>query len=102
MRSASMPQIGAAHPGVLQQVTDGENGYIASTTKEFAARIVDLLKDAPLAAKIGAAARRSVQERYLLPRYLGDTLRLLNDLRLSPPSMASAGPQGRRPARGVH
>ena len=74
------PVVGAPHPGVLAQVVDGETGYIAATTDDFAARTVTLLRDHGLAERIGRAAHASVFHRYLLPRYLGDVLRLLNEL----------------------
>ena len=45
-------------------VEDGANGFHAGTTGEWVDRIARLLRDPALRARIGAAARRTVEERY--------------------------------------
>jgi glycosyltransferase involved in cell wall biosynthesis len=45
-------------------VTDGQNGFHARTDDEWVDRLARLLRDAPLRASLGAAARRTVDERY--------------------------------------
>jgi glycosyltransferase involved in cell wall biosynthesis len=45
-------------------VRDGENGFHARTDTEWVQRLELLLRDANLRARIGVAARRTVEERY--------------------------------------
>ncbi len=94
------PVVGAPHPGILAQVTEGESGYLATTTDGLAARVVALLRDPDAAKRMGHAGHVSVQHRYLLPRYLSDTLRLLNDLEAGAVTAGGQGPGERRARRG--
>jgi len=74
------PVVAAPRTGVLEQVVDGDTGFLAEGTEDFARRVVELLKDRGLAARLGAAGRRRVRERFLITRYLSDYLRLLGRL----------------------
>ncbi len=54
--------------GLMHQVEDGVSGYLVSSVEETAQRIVDVLKDDALRRKLGAAARETVRERFLMSR----------------------------------
>jgi trehalose synthase len=56
--------------GALLQIDHGENGYIADTPEIAAGHIVDLLSKKVSAGEIGMAAHSSVQEHFLLTRYI--------------------------------
>lgn len=71
----STPLIGGDVGGIRIQVEDGVNGYLVSSPEECAERMVSLLRDSPLRERIGAAARDSVRDNYLLPRLAMDYLR---------------------------
>ncbi len=47
------PVIGGNVGGIRYQIEDGVNGFLVSTVDETAARIVQLMKDADLRARIG-------------------------------------------------
>ena len=66
--------------GIPLQLEDGVTGRIATSTEEFAARVVELLEDPAAAQALGSAGHDRVRERFLLPRLLGDQLRLLRSL----------------------
>jgi trehalose synthase len=66
--------------GIPLQLEDGVTGRIATSTEEFAAGVVELLEDPAAAQALGSAGHDRVRERFLLPRLLGDQLRLLRSL----------------------
>lgn len=71
----------AARAGALeQQVIDGETGFLAVTTEEFAERASQLLRDPELGRRLGQAAHRHVAEHFLITRFVADELRLLTDV----------------------
>jgi trehalose synthase len=61
--------------GITIQVEHGRNGFLVPGTEEAAQLTVRLLRDSTMAAAIGAEARRTVRERFLLPRLVRDELR---------------------------
>ncbi len=69
------PLIGGNAGGIRVQVEDGVTGYLVDSPEECARRMVSLLQDPVLRARIGAAARDSVREKFLLPRLAADYLR---------------------------
>lgn len=69
--------IGGRVGGILHQIEDGASGYLVSSVEECAQRSLELLRDADLRARLGAAARESVREHSLLPRLMYDYLRLV-------------------------
>lgn len=71
------PVIGGKVGGIRHQIEDGENGYLVTSEEEAAERIVRLLKDKNLCDEMGAKARESVEERFLMIRLLEDYLDLL-------------------------
>jgi trehalose synthase len=74
------PVVTSRDGGLTQQVIDGETGFLADTTDDFAERVSQLLRDSELAHRFGAAGHKHVAERFLLTRFLADELRLLTSL----------------------
>ncbi len=66
--------IGGNVGGIRTQIVDGETGYLVDSPEECAERIVSLLKDPTLRARMGAAARDRVRRDFLLPRLALDYL----------------------------
>lgn len=69
--------IGGNVGGIRHQIQDGVNGYLVENVEQAAGRIVQLVKDADLWRRIGASARKSVRERFLMTRLLEDWLDLI-------------------------
>lgn len=74
------PVIGGNVGGIKLQIKDGENGFLVSTPKEAASRIVQLLESPDLCKKMGSAAKKTVRENFLMPRLLRDYLRLFKGI----------------------
>ncbi|KPJ55406.1 hypothetical protein AMJ47_00900 [Parcubacteria bacterium DG_72] len=74
------PVIGGRAGGIKLQIKDGKNGFLVSSPKAAAKRIVQLLENKKLAQKLGKQARKTVQKNFLMPRLLRDYLRLFNSL----------------------
>jgi trehalose synthase len=74
------PVIGTPIGGIAVQIQDGQNGFLASTAEECAARIVELVRNPRLASSIGEAGRESVRHRFLMPRVLRDELEVYSEL----------------------
>lgn len=68
--------IGGRAGGICHQITDGENGFLVSTVEEAADRIVRLIRDPDLGQRLGARARQTVTEQFLMTRLLEDWLDL--------------------------
>jgi trehalose synthase len=69
--------------GIRHQITDGENGFLVDTVEEAAERIIMLLKEPDLGRRIGEKARKTVQEKFLMSRYLEDYLDLFKSFEAS-------------------
>jgi trehalose synthase len=74
------PVVAAPMGGVPKQVIDGKTGFLAESDDLFAERAVDLIQDGELARRLGSAGRQHVAENFLVCRYLGEYLRLLEGL----------------------
>jgi len=72
------PVIGGNVGGIRYQIVDGVNGFLVSSVKEAAARIVQLVKDEKLRQRLGQKAKETVRQRFLLTRYLEQYLDLFN------------------------
>ena len=68
------PVIGGDAGGIRVQINDGVSGFLVSSPQQCAQRLVELLQDPALSARIGEAARESVRQRFLLPRLALDYL----------------------------
>ena len=71
------PVIGGNVGGIRHQIRDCENGFLVDTIEQAAARIVQLIKDPKLRQKLGARARETVRERFLLTRLMEEWLDLI-------------------------
>ena len=71
------PVIGGRAGGIAHQIEDGVNGFLVDNVEQAAQRIVTLLKDRMLAKRLGEAAKRSVRNRFLMPRLMEDWLDLI-------------------------
>jgi trehalose synthase len=69
--------IGGNVGGIRVQIEDGVTGYLVDSPEECAERVVRLIQDPGLRARIGEAARKSVRDRFLLPRLALDYLQLV-------------------------
>jgi len=70
------PVIAGRCGGLLHQIEDGVNGFLASSVEEAARRMVELLKDDQLRRTLGAKARDTVRERFLMSRKIEQCLDL--------------------------
>ena len=68
------PVIGGDAGGIRVQINDGVTGFLVSSPEQCAQRLVELLQDEALSARIGEAAKGSVRKRFLLPRLALDYL----------------------------
>lgn len=72
------PVIGGNVGGIRYQIENGVNGFLVSSIKEAAERIVQLVKDEKLREAMGKKARETVMKRFLMTRYLEQYLDLFN------------------------
>lgn len=70
------PVIGGNVGGIRHQIEDGVNGFLVSSIEQAAQRIVQLLEDRDLRARMGEKARETVRQKFLLTRYLEQYLDL--------------------------
>jgi len=76
----SRPVIATPVGGIKVQIEHGHNGLLAKSTEDCAEYMVKLLTDRMLAESIGAAANRSVRDRFLIPRLVQDHLHLYSEV----------------------
>jgi trehalose synthase len=72
------PVIGGKVGGIRYQIQNGENGFLVSSVKEAADRIVQVLKDRRLRERLGKNAREKVRKSFLMTRLLEQYLDLFN------------------------
>ncbi|HEV8565439.1 MAG TPA: glycosyltransferase [Actinomycetota bacterium] len=70
------PVVGANVGGIRIQIVDGETGYLADSTADCAARLVELLHDPALRRRMGDTGREWVRRRFLCLREIEEHLRL--------------------------
>ncbi|MEE9199713.1 MAG: glycosyltransferase [Dehalococcoidia bacterium] len=68
------PVVAGRAGGILLQVIDGETGYLASGTEEYAEKVLTLLRDPVMSSTMGERAREHVRRNFLITRYLRDSL----------------------------
>ena len=83
------PVIDGDAGGIRVQINNGVSRFLVSSPYECAQRLVELLQDEALRARIGVAAKESVRQLFLLPRLALDYL-----------TVALAHVNGRLPATG--
>lgn len=70
------PVIGGNVGGIRYQIEDGVNGFLVSSVEEAAQRIVQVVRDPSLRDEMGARARETVRQKFLLTRYMEQYLDL--------------------------
>lgn len=75
------PVVGGDVGGIRLQIDEGRSGFLVGSAEECAGRVLELLRDADLRARMGREARELVRERFLSLRELEDHLRFLASLR---------------------
>ncbi len=73
--------IGGNVGGIKRQIQDGENGFLVDSIEAAADKIVQLVENRKLRAKIGKAARESVKRNFLMPRLLENYLDLFTSFK---------------------
>jgi trehalose synthase len=79
----SRPVVASRRGGIQDQIVDGESGILLDDPLDLArlgAVLRELLTDGDRAARLGEAAHRRVEERFLGTRHLVQYLRLLDEL----------------------
>jgi trehalose synthase len=74
------PVIGGFAGGITAQIIYGVTGYTVNSVEGAAFRARQLLADAVLRERLGAAGREHVRQHFLLTRHLGDVLALMATL----------------------
>jgi glycosyltransferase involved in cell wall biosynthesis len=64
--ACGVPVVASAVGVNREIVQDGVNGFLASTPDEWQQKLTALMRDADLRRRMGAAGRRTIQERYSL------------------------------------
>ncbi len=78
--------------GIPLQLVQGETGYLVGTIEECAERVEELLAEPALAARMGAAGREFVRERFLITRLLADYVKIFRLLSgIETPPVAEIG-----------
>lgn len=99
VRQAALQPMGAAIPVVVPSHTartlgaePGGDVLVADTPKEFAARIIEVLRNRDAAAKIGARGQLLVSTRYAWSVVAAPILQLIEDLSKAPAPRPDAKP----------
>lgn len=76
------PVVASRVGGIPEQVIDGETGFLVDPKdiQACAEKVVTLVKDKKLAARMGKKARQFIKEKFLITRHLDDYLDLLIDI----------------------
>ena len=66
--------------GIKLQIKNNKNGFLVSTPKETAEKIICLIENSNLSKKFGIEAKKTVQKNFLMPRLLRDYLKLFKEI----------------------
>ena len=77
--------------GIRTQIVDGETGYLVDSPEECWDRIVSLIQDPMLRARMGAGAKDSVRRDFLLPRLALDYLQAAREHIATQPALNDKG-----------
>lgn len=69
--------IGGNVGGIRRQICDGENGFLVDSVDQAAARLIQLLREPRLRERLGARARETVRQNFLMSRLLEEWIDLL-------------------------
>jgi trehalose synthase len=92
------PFIGGNVGGIPLQVRNGISGYLVDDVEECAERALDIVSDPALGKALGRRGKEHVRKHFLMPRYLRDYLRIMNDALNGGPPPAAAAPAAAEPA----
>ena len=70
------PMVAGSAGGIPLQMTDGSGGFLVSSVKECAEKILHLLRNPEEGAELALQGREVVRQRFLLPRLIADELEL--------------------------
>ncbi len=79
----SRPMVANAVGGIQDQISDGVNGVLVDDPEDgraFGFAVSDLIRDRSSAATMGKAARASVMDHFLAPKYLSRYLELIESV----------------------
>lgn len=76
----SRPVVGGNTGGIRLQIDEGVDGFLVDSAEHAAERILTLLADPKLRARMGRAAKEKVRGNFLSPRHLADYLDLMSTL----------------------
>jgi trehalose synthase len=82
--------IGGNVGGIRRQINDGENGFLVQSIDEAADRIVQVLTDPELRARLGTRAKETVRQHFLMSRLLENWLDLLVSYRCPARDLAAS------------
>lgn len=78
--ACGLPSVAVGRWGVLDLAVGGETGFLVRDESEFGARLTELVADAGLRARMGAAARRRATELFSWRRVAADTVSYYREL----------------------
>ncbi|MBD0357370.1 MAG: glycosyltransferase [Rubrobacter sp.] len=70
------PMVAGSAGGIPLQMSDGSGGFLVSSVKECAEKILRLLRNPEEGAELALRGREAVRQRFLLPRLIADELEL--------------------------
>lgn len=74
------PVVGGAVGGIPLQVVDGKSGFLVTSVKQAATRMVALLEDGERARQMGRYGHDLVRHKFLLPRMIRDDMQFWLEL----------------------
>jgi trehalose synthase len=74
------PTVAGRVGGIVDQIQDGESGYLVDSVEECAAAMALILDDAAAARSMALRGKEHVRRHFLTPRLLRDWLALFNEL----------------------
>lgn len=74
--ASGAPVVGTSFVAPAIAARNGEQWFLADQPEEYAARVIQLLKDRPLARRMARSARRMIEERYSVGRLADDLERI--------------------------
>ena len=66
--------------GIVDQIEDGETGYLVESVEECASATASVLEDPVRSREMALRGKEHVRRNFLTPRLLRDWLALFNDL----------------------
>jgi glycosyltransferase involved in cell wall biosynthesis len=80
--ASGLPTVALARGAVPEVITDGENGLLVEGphAAAFASAVARILQDPAFAARLGAAARETVEQRFSANHMVDETLRVYSEI----------------------